>query len=122
MTATSTTPRQPVLGVCPIGKFVFSHEDAMRWKQRLQTALREWGVNYVDLDGVLEDGMIRDHAHAAPAVAHFRKYDVDGLFKPHCNFGTEGAAGVDHCGAVLEEMCRFVPGLQPVRLDRTHGA
>lgn len=94
MTATSTTPRQPLLGVCPIGKFVFSHEDAMRWKQRLQTALREWGVNYVDLDGVLEDGMIRDHAHAAPAVAHFRKHDVDGLFMPHCNFGTEGAAGV----------------------------
>ncbi|NQT37412.1 MAG: fucose isomerase, partial [Planctomycetes bacterium] len=94
MTATATTPRRPVLGLCPIGKFVFSHEDAMRWKQRLQALLREWGVNYVDLDGTIEDGMIRDQAHAAPAVAHFRKHDVDGLFMPHCNFGTEGAAGI----------------------------
>ena len=24
----------------------------------------------------------------------------------------------DHCGHALEEMCRFVPGLEPVRLDR----
>ena len=25
----------------------------------------------------------------------------------------------DHCGGILEEMCRFIPGLQPVRLDGT---
>ena len=84
----------PKLGLCPIGKFVFSHEDAMRWKQQLQAALRDWDIDYVDLDGVIEDGMIRDQSHAAPAVAHFRAQNVDALFIPHCNFGTEGAAGI----------------------------
>lgn len=85
---------RPLLGLCPIGKFVFSHEDAMRYKKRLQESLRAWGVHYVDLEGVLEDGMVRDQAHASVAAAHFRKHGVDGLFMPHCNFGTEGAVGV----------------------------
>ena len=90
----STARQGPLLGLCPIGKFVFSHEDAMRYKQGLQQALAAWGVNHVDLDGVIEDGMVRDQTQAAPAVAHLRKQDVDGLFMPHCNFGTEGAAGI----------------------------
>jgi len=84
---------RPKLGLCPIGKFVFSHEDAMRYKQRVQDALRAWEVDFVDLEGVIPDGMIRDQAHAAPAAAHFRAAGVDGLFMPHGNFGTEGAVG-----------------------------
>jgi len=84
----------PRIGLCPIGKFVFSHTDALRYKQALQAALTDWGVTTVDLEDVIEDGMIRDQSHAAAAVAHFRRHDVDGLFMPHCNFGTEGAVGV----------------------------
>ena len=84
----------PKLGLCPIGKFVFSHEDAVRQKKALQARLKDWGVDFVDIDNVLPDGMVRDQSHAAPVVEHFRKHDVDGLFIPHCNFGTEGAAAV----------------------------
>lgn len=84
----------PRIGMCPIGKFVFSHADAVRYKRGLQERLRAWGVNTVDLDGVLPDGIVRDQAHAAAAVAHFRREGVTGLFMPHCNFGTEGAVGV----------------------------
>jgi len=93
---TPVTPSadRPLLGLCPIGKFVFSHEDAMRCKRGLQESLRQWEVAFVDLDDVIPDGMIRDQSHAAAASAHFRKMGVDGLFMPHCNFGTEGAVGV----------------------------
>ena len=91
--AAASSANGPLLGLCPIGKFVFSHEDAMRFKGLLQDALRRWGIRYVDLDGVLEDGMIRDQSHARVAAAHFKKAGVDGLFMPHCNFGTEGAVG-----------------------------
>ena len=34
-------PRGPLLGLCPIGKFVFSREDALKHKQALQTRLGE---------------------------------------------------------------------------------
>jgi len=85
---------KPLIGICPIGKFVFSHTDAMRIKGLLQAQLHKWGVAYSDLDGVIEDGMIRDQSQAAAAVAHFRQAGVDAVFMPHCNFGTEGAAGI----------------------------
>ena len=85
---------RPLLGLCPIGKFVFSHTDALRLKSELQAKLREWQVDFVDLEGVLPDGMVRDQAHVDPAVAHFRAQGIDALFVPHCNFGTEGAVGL----------------------------
>ena len=85
---------KPLLGLCPIGKFVFSNEDAVRQKEALQRKLGEWGVGFVDLEGVLEDGLVKDQKHVEPAVAHLQAAGVDCVFLPHCNFGTEGAAGM----------------------------
>ncbi len=93
-TETPNPSPEPLLGLCPIGKFVFSHEDAIRQKEALQDRLRAWQVRFVDLDDVLPDGLVRDQAHVEPVVRHFREQGVDALFVPHCNFGTEGAVGV----------------------------
>ncbi len=82
------------LGLCPIGKFVFSHEEAVRQKKALQKKLREWKVRFVDLDRVLPDGLVREQGHVDAAVAHFQSQGVDAVFMPHCNFGTEGAVGM----------------------------
>lgn len=90
----SDSTRRPKLGLCPIGKFVFSHEAAVECKRRLQAMLRKMDVDFVDLDGVIEDGMVRSQEHVDPAVEHLRQAEVDALFLPHCNFGTEGAAGM----------------------------
>jgi L-fucose isomerase-like protein len=92
--------KQPLLGLCPIGKFVFSHEDAMRYKRTLQEKFAAWGVRYVDLETVLPDGMVRDQAHVDAAVRFFQDQRIDALFIPHCNFGTEGAA------AMIARNCR----------------
>ena len=85
---------KPKLGLCPVGRFVFSHEDALRQKRELQKKLRSWKVEFVDLEGVLPDGIVRDQKHVEPVVAHFRKENIDALFMPHCNFGTEGAVEI----------------------------
>ncbi len=82
------------LGFCPIGKFVFSHEDALHYKALIEAKLREWQVDYVSIDGVLPDGIVRDQSHVQPVVDHFKREGIDALFMPHCNFGTEGAAGM----------------------------
>jgi len=86
--------KRVLLGVCPIGKFVFSHEDALAQKRKLFDKLDAWGVRYCHVDDVLPDGMVRDQKHVGPAVEHFRRQGIDALFVPHCNFGTEGAAGM----------------------------
>ncbi|MBT3273465.1 MAG: fucose isomerase, partial [Spirochaetales bacterium] len=86
--------KQILLGVCPIGKFVFSHEDALKQKKLILEKLNSWGVNYCTIDEVLPDGMVRDQRHVDSVVAHFSAKKIDGLFMPHCNFGTEGAVGM----------------------------
>lgn len=86
--------KQPVLGLCPIGKFVFSHEDAVRFKGMIRERLDRWKIRYVDLETVLPDGMVRDQKHVAPVVRYFQEQRIDALFIPHCNFGTEGAAAM----------------------------
>lgn len=82
------------LGFCPIGKFVFSHAEAMRYKKLLEEKLKSFDIQIVTLDGVIEDGMVRDQSHVEPVVKHFRNKDIDAVFVPHCNFGTEGAVGM----------------------------
>jgi L-fucose isomerase-like protein len=83
-----------LLGLCPIGKFVFSHEDAVRQKCLIQKKLDEMGISFCDLDGTIPDGMVRDQKHVEPVVKHFKSKGIDALFTPHCNFGTEGAVGM----------------------------
>ncbi|HUV07832.1 MAG TPA: hypothetical protein VMX75_08900, partial [Spirochaetia bacterium] len=83
-----------LLGICPIGKFVFSHEDALRQKKAILQKLDTWGVNTCTIDGVIPDGIVRDQRHVEPVVEHFRRKKIDALFVPHCNFGTEGAVGM----------------------------
>jgi L-fucose isomerase-like protein len=82
------------LGLAPIGKFIFSHQDAIRHKRAVQQKLQDLGIDYIDLDGALpaDDGIIRSQAGVGAAVRHFSG-KIDALFMPHCNFGTEGAAG-----------------------------
>ena len=86
--------KQVTLGMCPIGKFVFSHEDAVKQKKHLFAKLDKWGIDYCDIDGILPDGMVRDQSHVEPVVEYFKAQGIDALFIPHCNFGTEGAAGM----------------------------
>jgi len=85
---------KPLLGLAPIGKFVFSHEDALVQKGKIEQLLKRLGVRYVNVDGVIPDGMVRDQKHVEPVVRHLASQGVDAVFMPHCNFGTEGACGM----------------------------
>lgn len=81
-------------GLCPIGKFVFSHEDALRFKFLIEEKLRQWGIEFINLDNILKDGIVRSQEDVEPVVEYFKKSDIDAIFMPHCNFGTEGAVGM----------------------------
>ncbi len=86
--------RSPKMGLCPIGKFVFSNEDAVKYKKLIQEKLKNLEIDFVDIDNVLEDGLIKDQSHVDIAVDYFRSQGIESLFVPHCNFGTEGAVGM----------------------------
>lgn len=82
------------IGFVPIGKFVFSHEDALRYKRLIEEKLKKWKVPYISIDNVIPDGIVRFQEDVEKVVKYLKEKDVDGLFIPHCNFGTEGAAGL----------------------------
>ena len=86
--------KEALLGVVPIGKFVFSHEDAVKQKKKIFKKLDDWRVKYTDIEEVLPDGMVRDQKNVDMVAEDMKKKIVDALFIPHCNFGTEGAAAM----------------------------
>lgn len=83
-----------LLGVCPIGKFIFSLEDAIYQKKLILEKLDSWNINYISLEGLLPEGMVRSQEQVETVVEFFKEREVDAVFMPHCNFGTESAAGL----------------------------
>jgi L-fucose isomerase-like protein len=82
------------LGLVPISKFVFSREDALRYKQLTEARLSQIGINFVNIDGVTDDGMLFRRQDLPKVVGHLNEAKVDAIFCPHCNFGTEEVAAL----------------------------
>jgi L-fucose isomerase-like protein len=81
--------RKILLGLAPTRRFVFSAEDAARYKVLVERKLKAWGVELVNVDSVNPEGLLFERGHAAAAAELFRRAGVDAVFAPHVNFGTE---------------------------------
>ena len=77
------------LGYAPTRRSIFSAPDAIKYRGLTKDRLLELGVSFVDIDGINPEGLLYDDKDVAPILEKFRKEQVDGLFVPHCNFGTE---------------------------------
>lgn len=82
------------LGFVPIGKFVFSQEDARRYRRLTEKRLKDLGVRCVNIDEATTDGMLFRHDDLPKVISHLRHAKVDALFCPHCSFGTEDVAAL----------------------------
>jgi L-fucose isomerase-like protein len=81
-----------VLGYAPTRRFVFSAEDAFRYKVLIREKIESLGldIDIVDLEGINEEGLLyNDNISAEVIIRRFRDAGVDAVFFPHCNFGTE---------------------------------
>jgi L-fucose isomerase-like protein len=81
--------RKLLLGLAPTRRFVFSTEDAARYKKRIEQKLTEWQVEFVSIDPVNKEGLLFERRDAVAAAELFKKARVDAVFAPHVNFGTE---------------------------------
>jgi len=77
------------IGFAPTRRSIFSAPDAVKYAGLTRDRLRELGVDFVDITDINEEGLLYDDADMQKIAAKFRKEQVDGLFVPHCNFGTE---------------------------------
>jgi len=77
------------IGYAPTRRSIFSAPDAVKYRRLIADRLRELGVEFVDIDDINEEGLLFDEDDRLRIVEKFRAEGVDGLFLPHCNFGTE---------------------------------
>lgn len=78
------------LGFAPTRRFVFSKEDAFKFKNLTREKISQYGIDVVDLEGINAEGLLYDNDADADKIARrFKDADVDAVFFPHCNFGTE---------------------------------
>ncbi|MCL2035256.1 MAG: L-fucose/L-arabinose isomerase family protein [Oscillospiraceae bacterium] len=78
------------LGFCPTRRFTFSKEDALRCKKEILQAIGRYDIEIVDIDDINEEGLLYDSiADCEAVIRKMRSGEVDALFVPHCNFGTE---------------------------------
>lgn len=77
------------LGFAPTRRSIFSAPDAVKYAGLTRERLKELGVDFVDILDINEEGLLYDDADLEKIVEKFRREGVDGLFLPHCNFGTE---------------------------------
>ena len=70
----------------------FNKDEALRVKNEIQNELEKYPkLELVTLDGINDEGLLYDVDDAAKASEYFQQQKVDGVFFPHCNFGSEEA-------------------------------
>lgn len=82
-------PAKIKLGYAPTRRSIFSAPDAIKYRGLTKDRLDELSIDVVDIDDINREGLLYDDADIAPILEKFQREKVDGLFVPHCNFGTE---------------------------------
>ena len=77
------------LGFAPTRRSIFSAPDAIKYRGLTAKRLEELGIDFVDITDINEEGLLYNDEDMYKIAEKFKKEKVDGLFLPHCNFGTE---------------------------------
>ncbi len=79
------------VGYAPTRRNVFSVEDASKYKKLTYEKLKTSGCKIIDIEDINDEGLVRLDDDIEPVVKKFKENNVDCVFSPHCNFGTESA-------------------------------
>ena len=79
------------IGLAPTRRNVFSVEDSLKYKDLIEKKLESWDIDFVNLDSLNKEGLLFDRMEAEKAARIFIDAEVDAVFAPHVNFGTEDA-------------------------------
>lgn len=81
--------KQVKIGFAPTRRSIFSAPDAIKYAQLTKQKLQELGIEFVDIDDINEEGLLYQEVDRIKIAEKFRREGIQGLFIPHCNFGTE---------------------------------
>ena len=77
------------LGYAPTRRSIFSAPDAIKYRGLTADRPTELGIDFVDITDINPEGLLYNDEDRVKIAAKFKAEGVDGLFLPHCNFGTE---------------------------------
>ena len=77
------------IGYAPTRRSIFSAPDAVRYRGLTAERLKELDIDFVDITDINEEGLLYNDEDMLKTAEKFKREKVDGLFMPHCNFGTE---------------------------------
>ena len=69
----------------------FDKVDAIEMKNQIEKKLKDFDIEFVNLDFLNEEGLIYSGMDSGVVAQKFIDEKVDAIFAPHCNFGTEDA-------------------------------
>lgn len=77
------------LGFAPTRRSIFSAPDAIKYANLTRDKLKQLNIDIVDITDINDEGLLYDDADRIRIAEKFKAEKIDGLFFPHCNFGTE---------------------------------
>ena len=77
------------IGFAPTRRSIFSAGDALKHRNLTAARLKELGIDFTDITDINSEGLLYDDSGLEKIIEKFKREKVDGLFIPHCNFGTE---------------------------------
>ena len=77
------------IGYIPTRRDVFDRSEAYRYCKAVKEAIQDSGAKLVDIDGINDEDLLYEERVLPAVIDRMHREKVDGLFFPHCNFGTE---------------------------------
>lgn len=77
------------IGFAPTRRSIFSAPDAIKYRDLTAKKLEELGIEFVDIKDINDEGLLYNDEDMTKIVEKFKAEKIEGLFLPHCNFGTE---------------------------------
>lgn len=77
------------LGFAPTRRSIFSAPDAVKYRGLIAEKLTEMEVEFTDITDINKEGLLYCEEDRIKVLELFQREKIDGLFVPHCNFGTE---------------------------------
>jgi len=81
------------IGCISTRREVFSVSDAIAHKNNILKELKNYDADIIDIEDINEEGLLFSESDVSAVVKKMKEAEVDGVFFPHCNFGSEDLVG-----------------------------
>ena len=77
------------LGYCPTRRDVFDKNTAIAFGKKIKDFISQYDVEIIDIDGINSENLLYQDCDIETVIKRFKENEVDAIFFPHCNFGSE---------------------------------